>query len=684
MFCIDVDLSERKRTEEALRKAHNELERRVEERTAELAKVNDKIRREIEERKRAEESLRESERRYFLATSAGRVGVWDWNLDTNEIYLDPMLKAFLGYEDHEIRNHIDDWGERVHPADQERVMAEATKHLEGASLHYEIEHRMLHKDGSIRWFLARGTAMRDKSGKPYRMLGTDTDITEHKQAEDALREREKRFSDIADNALEWIWETNTDGKYIFASPVVKKILGYEPEEMLDKHFYDLFHPEDREELRKAAFEVFARREPFREFVNRNTHKSGKEVWLSTSAVPMFDEEGNIMGYRGSDTDITDRKRSEEALRESATRLQLATAATRIGHWDWDLRTNEVYFSLEWKRQLGYQDHEIPNRFEEWESRLHPDDLQRTIKALEDYIAGRKADYAIEFRLRHKDASYRWIYTRAEKQFDDTGNPYLLFGCHVDITERKQAEEDVRQHREELSHVTRMATMGELAASLAHEINQPLTAIRSYAQAAQRLLVDDTPDLDEVGKILAGIVAGNRRAEEVIQRIRMVMKNEQLEWSRLDIKKFIKEVVSFVRKNAEEYKISLRLDLDAELPQIFGDRVQLQQVVLNLIINGLEAINAGEDGFRELVVRASKDEPDVVTISVRDSGTGIAEENKDRIFDSFFSTKSKGLGMGLSISRSIIEEHGGRLWATRNPDQGTTFSFTVPIYKENLR
>jgi PAS domain S-box-containing protein len=399
---------------------------------------------------------------------------------------------------------------------------------------------------------------------------------------------------------------------------------------------------------------------------------------------MFDEEGNIMGYRGSDTDITDRKRSEEALRESATRLQLATAATRIGHWDWDLRTNEVYFSLEWKRQLGYQDHEIPNRFEEWESRLHPDDLQRTIKALEDYIAGRKADYAIEFRLRHKDASYRWIYTRAEKQFDDTGNPYLLFGCHVDITERKQAEEDVRQHREELSHVTRMATMGELAASLAHEINQPLTAIRSYAQAAQRLLVDDTPDLDEVGKILAGIVAGNRRAEEVIQRIRMVMKNEQLEWSRLDIKKFIKEVVSFVRKNAEEYKISLRLDLDAELPQIFGDRVQLQQVVLNLIINGLEAINAGEDGFRELVVRASKDEPDVVTISVRDSGTGIAEENKDRIFDSFFSTKSKGLGMGLSISRSIIEEHGGRLWATRNPDQGTTFSFTVPIYKENLR
>ena len=166
---------------------------------------------------------------------------------------------------------------------------------------------------------------------------------------------------------------------------------------------------------------------------------------------------------------------------------------------------------------------------------------------------------------------------------------------------------------------------------------------------------------------------------------MLMKNEQFERSRIDVKKFIEEMVSLVRRNAEEHKISLRLDLDAELPQIFGDRVRLQQVVLNLIINGLEAINTtGENGFRELVVRASNDEPDVVTISVRDSGIGIDEENKDRIFDSFFSTKSKGLGMGLSISRSIIEEHGGRLWVTQNPVQGATFSFTVPIHRENLR
>ena len=164
---------------------------------------------------------------------------------------------------------------------------------------------------------------------------------------------------------------------------------------------------------------------------------------------------------------------------------------------------------------------------------------------------------------------------------------------------------------------------------------------------------------------------------------MLMKNEQFERSPIDVKKFLEEVVGLLRRNAEEYKISLRLDLDAELPQVFGDRVQLQQVVLNLILNGLEAINAGGDGLRELVVRASKDAPDVVTISVQDSGIGIHEENKDRIFDAFFSTKSQGMGMGLSISRSIIEEHDGRMWVTQSPVQGATFSFTVPIHKEDL-
>ena len=381
--------------------------------------------------------------------------------------------------------------------------------------------------------------------------------------------------------------------------------------------------------------------------------------------------------------IKRRRQSDMKTRKSEERYALAVRGSTDGLWDWNILSGEVFYADRFKELIGYSPDEFPDTFDSFRDHLHPEDLDATLKAIEQHFKER-VPYDVEYRLRTKPGEYRCFHARAQAIWDEHGKAFRMAGSIQDINERKQMEKKSQSLRDELNHVSRVLSMGEIAASLAHEINQPLTAIRSYAQAAQRLLVHDTPDLHEVGKILAGIVTGNRRAEAVIQRIRMLMKNEQFERSPMDVKQFIKEVVSLVRRNVEKHKISLRLELDAELPQVFGDRVQLQQVVLNLILNGLEAINAGGDGLRELVVRASKDAPDVVTISVQDSGIGIHEENKDRIFDAFFSTKSQGMGMGLSISRSIIEEHGGRMWATQSPVQGATFFFTVPIHKEDLR
>ena len=381
--------------------------------------------------------------------------------------------------------------------------------------------------------------------------------------------------------------------------------------------------------------------------------------------------------------IKRRRQSDMKTRKSEERYALAVRGSTDGLWDWNILSGEVFYADRFKELIGYSPDEFPDTFDSFRDHLHPEDLDATLKAIEQHFKER-VPYDVEYRLRTKPGEYRCFHARGQAIWDEHGKAFRMAGSIQDINERKQMEKKSQSLRDELNHVSRVLSMGEIAASLAHEINQPLTAIRSYAQAAQRLLVHDTPDLHEVGKILAGIVTGNRRAEAVIQRIRMLMKNEQFERSPMDVKQFIKEVVSLVRRNVEKHKISLRLELDAELPQVFGDRVQLQQVVLNLILNGLEAINAGGDGLRELVVRASKDAPDVVTISVQDSGIGIHEENKDRIFDAFFSTKSQGMGMGLSISRSIIEEHGGRMWATQSPVQGATFFFTVPIHKEDLR
>jgi signal transduction histidine kinase len=264
--------------------------------------------------------------------------------------------------------------------------------------------------------------------------------------------------------------------------------------------------------------------------------------------------------------------------------------------------------------------------------------------------------------------------------------FALILLLIQRNKRSRAEDESHRLRDDLTHVSRVLSMGEIATSLAHEINQPLAAIQSYAQAAQRFLGGDPPDIDEVGKSLHGVVSGSRRAKEVIQRIRMTLEKKPLERTPLQVKDLIHDVIMLVQRSADEKKVLLKLDIAAGLPQVFGDRTQLQQVLLNLIINGFEAIGDAGNGSRELALRASKDKtgPDCVMISVQDSGIGIDEELRDLLFNAFFTTKAEGLGMGLSISRSIIEDHGGRLWATQNSDKGTTFSFTVPIYKENQR
>ena len=260
--------------------------------------------------------------------------------------------------------------------------------------------------------------------------------------------------------------------------------------------------------------------------------------------------------------------------------------------------------------------------------------------------------------------------------------FALLGLLVQLRRRRQAEKEAQRLRDERARISRVLSMGEIAASLAHELNQPLSAIRSFAQAAQRFLNNDPSEPDEAGKALVGIVAGNRRAEEVIKRIRMALKKEPFERSRVEVTDITHEVIMLVQNMADEQNISLWCELAASLPPVYGDRIQLQQVLFNLIINGIEAISNVVGPPREIVVQALRLKPDAVTISVRDSGIGIDEKQGGLLFDAFYTTKREGMGIGLSISRSIIEDHGGRLWATRNTDKGSTFSFTVPVYEEN--
>lgn len=318
---------------------------------------------------------------------------------------------------------------------------------------------------------------------------------------------------------------------------------------------------------------------------------------------------------------------------------------------------------------------------DWGGRVavHPEDLARFVDEWKAALADGKP-LETEARLRRADGEYRWLLIRAVPLRDEPGKIVKWYGTSTDIEDRKRAEETLRRAQAELGHVTRVTTMGELAASIAHEINQPLSAIVNNGSACLRWLAGDSPDLAEAREAAGDIIRDGKRAGEVITRIRALLRKTEAEKSRLDINQTIRDVLVLTRNETASKGVTLRMELDGDLPAVLGDRVQLQQVVLNLVMNGVEAMATVTDRPKELQIRSRQHEAEQVLVAVKDSGVGIAGHNLESLFDAFYSTKSQGLGMGLAISRSIVEDHGGRLWAVPNDGPGATFQFTLLKYQ----
>jgi C4-dicarboxylate-specific signal transduction histidine kinase len=277
-----------------------------------------------------------------------------------------------------------------------------------------------------------------------------------------------------------------------------------------------------------------------------------------------------------------------------------------------------------------------------------------------------------------DGATRWISSQGRVEFDATGQPILLRGTSREVTARKHAEHESQLLREEIAHAGRVSTMGQLASALAHEINQPLGAILRNAEAAELFLQHPSPDLDEIRAILADIREDDERAGLVIDRMRGLLRRQTLETQRLDVGALVGEVAALVRVDAAMRQVKLHVDVQADLPRAMGDRVHLQQVLLNLIINAMDALDGASLENRRISVTARGDGAQIVEIAVSDTGPGIPADTLARIFEPFFTTKPTGMGMGLAISRTIVETHGGELWAENKSDGGTTFRLTLPI------
>jgi PAS domain S-box-containing protein len=390
------------------------------------------------------------------------------------------------------------------------------------------------------------------------------------------------------------------------------------------------------------------------------------------------------GERG---DLT---RAQEALRQSEAYLAEAQRISHIGSFGWDVASGRIYWSQETYRIFGYDPATEPT-LELVLARIHPED-SAMVQQLVDRVSKEKADFDFEHRLLMPDRSVKYVRVAARPSKGKSGS-FEFMGLVSDITERKLGEEALQKAQTELAHVTRVTTLGELTASIAHEINQPLTAIVNNANAGLRWLSSESPDIAETREVIRRIVRDGNRAADVISRMRALFKKAPMTKERFDLNEAIEEVVALTQAEAQRNRVLVRTRLGADVPLVLGDRVQLQQVVLNLLVNAIEAMSATNEGRRELLVStqrkietkvpasgsgASADEPAYAVVAVRDSGPGLQPDSQNQLFNAFYTTKTKGLGMGLAVSRSIIEAHGGQLGAFPNDGPGATFQFTLPL------
>jgi PAS domain S-box-containing protein len=378
--------------------------------------------------------------------------------------------------------------------------------------------------------------------------------------------------------------------------------------------------------------------------------------------------------------IGERERAETKLRQSEAYLAEAQKLTYTGSWVWDVGARRaLHLSEEWYRIYGFDPEDGMSAWNERLERIHADDRARRQQAIDQAIR-EKSDYEVEYRILLPGGAVSHIHSVGHPVLDASGSLVQFVGSSTDITERRQAEEALRQSQADLARISRITTMGELTASLAHEVNQPIAAAVTDANTCLRWLNREHPDVEEAHQAASRVVKDATRAAEIIGRIRLLFKNLSPQWLPVDMNEIIREMVALMRSETARYSISVRTELEADLPRVMGDRVQLQQVLMNLIMNSIDAMR-DVNGPRELTIHSQRIENGELVVSVSDNGMGLPPKQADQIFDAFFTTKPHGTGMGLRISRSIAESHGGRLRAADNPSRGASFHLTLPTQVE---
>ncbi|MHC4132665.1 MAG: PAS domain S-box protein [Planctomycetota bacterium] len=496
-------------------------------------------------------------------------------------------------------------------------------------------------------------------------------VTERKRAEQALLESEERYRSLIEHIPTVSWKTDENGNTVFISPNVEQVYGYTFEEICQQGkelWFDRIHPDDREKVLNVYKSLFAEAKKF-DIEYRIQKKDGDWIWLHDKSENIVEQNGIRYAY-GAFLDITKRKKAEEALRNSEEKFRNyidnapdgVMVVNREGRF---IDANKAACQI-----TGYPKEDLLNL--SITDILTPESQQAGIDHFNNVTNFGCA--SSEMLYKTKDGNLGYWNVDTVKLSEDR-----FLGFIKDITERKKAEQQVQTHQTELAHAWRLNTMGEMSTGMAHELNQPLCAVLNYAQACSRLVKDkEQLNSNQLDEALEQIITQTTRAGEIIRRIRHLVGKREPEMMPVGINEIVREVLDMETSEAEQQYISIETQLDEHLPGIMADRIEIEQVILNLVRNAFEAMNQIEPGDRHLTIKTTKTDDNKVMFDIRDNGKGLSPDDTEKVFDSFFTTSPNGLGIGLSISRTIIEAHNGHLWAESNPDRGATFKFTLPI------
>jgi PAS domain S-box-containing protein len=484
------------------------------------------------------------------------------------------------------------------------------------------------------------------------------------------------FERLIYSSMDGIFAFDRECRYTVWNPALERIFGLSKFQTLGKSAFDMFPFLKESGADKFYRDALAGKTVVAKDKQYIVPGTGERIFVEGHFSPLLDDSGTIIGGLAIFRDITERKRAEDALRHSEAYLGEAQRLSHTGSFGWRVFSGEIFWSEETFRIFEYDPANCKPTVELVLQRIHPEDIalvQQTI----DRASHDGTDWDLEHRLLMPDGAVKYVHVVSHAVRDQSGKLEFV-GAVLDITERKRTAEALRKAQAELAHVTRVTTLGQMTASIAHEVNQPLTAIVNNASACLRWLA--ASNQDEARQSAALTIADAHRASEIIGRIRAFVTKAPPQKAWLNINEIILDVIALARSEVQGNGVSLETQLSDDVPLIFGDRIQLQQVILNLINNAVEAMSGVGEGPRELRVGSAKDESQGVLVTVHDSGPGLDPVSLDHFFTAFYTTKRQGMGMGLPISRSIIEAHGGRLWALPNHGPGATFQFSLPKYE----